>query len=193
MPEAADLSDLKRERREQWLELIHTLNPDVDPSSVRLMDEVRKTAHSLRIIGTNSLAAAGLSYAKYRLLMSLMVSEEFDGRAELNPSEISERQGTSRNTISALIRDLEDDGLIERRLDQQDRRKFNIRLTNAGREKVRGHAGEHFMAIADCFRVLDKEEMEVLSSLMAKLRHKACAKSREYYLGKPGGNDANNR
>lgn len=167
---------LKNDRRQQWMELVHALHPDVDPSSVRLMDEVRQTAHSLRIIGTNSLAAAGLSYAKYRLLMSLMVSEEFDGRAELNPSEISERQGTSRNTISALIRDLEDDGLIERQLDQRDRRKFNIRLTDAGREKVRGHSGEHFRAIADCFGVLDKDELETLSHLMTKLRHKACAK-----------------
>ena len=167
---------LKNDRRQQWKELVHALHPDVDPSSVRLMDEVRQTAHSLRIIGTNSLAKAGLSYPKYRLLMSLMVSEEFDGRAELNPSEISERQGTSRNTISALIRDLEDDGLIERQLNQRDRRKFNIRLTDAGREKVRGHAGEHFRAIADCFGVLDKEELETLSHLMTKLRHKACAK-----------------
>lgn len=180
MPDSPVLDDLKYERREQWMELINALNPDVDPGSVRLMDEVRQTAHSLRIIGKNSLAAAGLSYAKYRLLMILMVSEKFDGQAELNPSEISERQGTSRNTISALIRDLEDDGLIERQLDQQDRRKFNIRLTDAGREKVRGHAGEHFMAIADCFKVLDKGEMETLSTLMAKLRQKACAKSREY-------------
>ncbi|HCB50734.1 MAG TPA: hypothetical protein DEP47_14765 [Chloroflexi bacterium] len=177
-----NLYDLTNERREQWMELIHVLHPDVDPGSIRLMDEVRQTAHSLRIIGKHSLAAAGLSYAKYRLLMSLMVSEEFDGRAELNPSEISERQGTSRNTISALIRDLEIDGLIERRLDQNDRRKFNIRLTDAGREKVREHAGEHFMAIADCIGVLDKEEMETLSHLMTKLRLKACAKSNESNL-----------
>lgn len=177
-----NLDGFKHERHEHWVEFVHALYPDVDPSSVRLMDEVRQTAHSLRIIGTNSLAAAGLSYAKYRLLMSLMLSEEFDGRAELNPSEISELQGTSRNTISALIRDLEDDGLIERRLDQRDRRKFNIRLTDAGREMVRGHAGEHFMAIADCFGVLDTDEMETLSCLMAKLRHRACVKSREFSL-----------
>ena len=167
------------ERRLQWMSLIQTLHPEVDPSSIRLMDEIRQTAHSLRIIGKSSLATAGLSYAKYRLLMSLMVSEEIDGRAELNPSEISERQGTSRNTISALIRDLEADGLIERHLDHQDRRKFKIRLTDAGRDKVRRHAGEHFIAIANCIGVLDHEEKETLSLLMAKLRNKACVKSQD--------------
>jgi len=158
---------------EEWIEFVQIMNPNADPKSIRLMDEVRKSAHSLYLIGENSLAAAELSYAKYRLLMSLLMCEKFEGRRDLNPSEISERQGTSRNTISGLIRDLEADQLIERYLDPNDKRKFHIRLTEEGRVKVRLHANHHFQRIADCFDVLDDEEKEILGQMMRKLRNRA--------------------
>ena len=166
-------------RRELWFGFIQDLHPDINPKSIRLMDEVRQTSHALKRIGESSLAAAGLSYAKYRILMSLLLSEELDGRTELNPSEISDRQGTTRNTISSLIRDLEEDGLIERQLDQLDRRRFNICLTVAGRAKVMENTGEHFRAIAGCFDILNDSEIEALSQLMANLRDQAFQKSLE--------------
>jgi DNA-binding MarR family transcriptional regulator len=77
------------------------------------MDQFRQVSHSILRIGEISLADAGLSFTKYRILISLMISEEIEERSDLNPSEISFRQGTSRNTISSLIRDLENEELIE--------------------------------------------------------------------------------
>jgi len=174
----------KERRRELWFGFIQDLHPDINPKSIRLMDEVRQTSHALKRIGESSLAAAGLSYAKYRVLMSLLLSEELDGKTELNPSEISDRQGTTRNTISSLIRDLEEEGLIERQLDLRDRRRFNICLTEAGREKVLENTGEHFRAIAGCFDILNDSEIEALSQLMANIREQAYRKSLEM-------NDAN--
>ena len=161
------------DQRDKWVHFVQAMNPEIDPESIRLMDSVRQTAHSLYLKGENSLLATGLSYAKYRVLMSLMISEKLEGRGALNPSEISARQGTSRNTISSLIRDLEDEGLIERRLDPDDRRKFNIQLTDAGREKVRQHANNHFQEIAACFDVLSNDEKEILGALMDRLKQAA--------------------
>ena len=161
------------EYRKNWLEFVQTRHPDIDPESIQLMDEMRQVCHLLRQMGENSLATAGLSYAKYRLLMDLMISEDYENKGWLNPSEISERQGTGRNTISALIRDLEDDGFIERTLDLQDRRKFNIRLTDAGREKVRQHSKNHLTTIANCFDILDQDEKNYLAGLMTRLRNNA--------------------
>jgi DNA-binding MarR family transcriptional regulator len=161
------------ENRKNWLEFVHNRHPDIDPISIHLMDEMRQVAHLLRQMGDNSLASAGLSSAKYRLLMGLMICEDYEGKMGLNPSEISERQGTGRNTISALIRDLEVDGFVERTLDLQDRRKFNIRLTDAGREMVRQHSKNHLATIASCFDILDKDEKVYLAGLMIKLRENA--------------------
>ncbi|MGB3713856.1 MAG: helix-turn-helix domain-containing protein [Candidatus Promineifilaceae bacterium] len=108
------------EKRLKWRDFVHSLNRDIDPNTVRLMDRYLLVFHGLHRVGENSLVSSGLSFAKYRLLLGLMYSETMDDLAELNPSEISRRQGTSRNTISSLIRDLESDGLVERRLDQRD-------------------------------------------------------------------------
>lgn len=166
--------------REHWLEFVQSLNPQIDFRALRLMDQLRQVSHSILRIGEVSLADAGLSFAKYRILISLMISEEIEDRSDLNPSEISFRQGTSRNTISSLIRDLENGGLIERDLDIQDKRKFNIRLTEAGREKVTIHAGNHLDIIADIFSCFSEEDLELLSGLLDTLGQNAVAKEQAF-------------
>lgn len=155
------------QRREKWLLLMQELNSDVDPRTVRLLERMRMVSHSLYQLGEQSLEKAGLSYARFRLLLNLLKSEELDGRRELNPSEISTRQGISRNTVSTLIRDLEEEGLIERRLDAHDRRRFNIRLTAAGQNLVREHSAAHFRTVAGCFEALTAEEQQELSDLLS--------------------------
>jgi DNA-binding MarR family transcriptional regulator len=142
------------EKPEKWREFVHSLDPQIDAGTVRLLDRFLLVFQGMRRVGESSLASSGLSFPKYRLLLALMYSETMEGVSELNPSEISRRQGTSRNTISSLIRDLEEDGLVERQLDQKDRRRFNIRLTSDGRDLVRNHAKKHFQAISEvkvCF------------------------------------------
>ncbi len=156
-------------RREKWLQFILSLNPNINPKAVQLMDEMWRVSHTLHQIRENSVTDAGISYAKYRILMNLMFCAEVEDRDRLNPSEISRRQGTSRNTISALIRDLEDDGLIERHLDRDDRRKFNIQLTEDGRARVHDHMRQHFQAVATCFNALTDEEQDTLSYLVHKV------------------------
>ena len=163
------------DKRAKWRDFVRSLNPDIDPNTVRLMDRYLLVFHGLHRVGANSLVSSGLSFAKYRLLLGLMYSETMDDLAELNPSEISRRQGTSRNTISSLIRDLESEGLVERRLDQNDKRRFNIRLTGSGRELVVRYAADHFQAIASCFGTLCDEEKEVLDQLLTKLSDQAFA------------------
>ena len=162
-------SALNTEKREKWIALLQEMQSDVDPKTVRLMDSMRQVSHALYQLGESSLASAGLTFARFRLLMALLTSEELDGRDELNPSEISVRLGISRNTVSTLIRDLENEGLIERHLDNSDRRRFNIRLTPAGQRLVRKNASHHYHIIARCFDALTSKEQENLSNILTKL------------------------
>jgi DNA-binding MarR family transcriptional regulator len=157
------------DRREKWLALMQELNSEVDPRTIRLLDRMRVVAHALYQLGEQSVDNAGLSYARFRILLSLLKSEEFDGRPALTPSEISDRQGISRNTVSTLIRDLEEEGLLLRHLDPDDRRRFNLELTPAGRQLVRRHSADHFRAVAGCFDALTIEEQEQLDYLLARL------------------------
>jgi DNA-binding MarR family transcriptional regulator len=163
------------EAGQQLVTFIQSLHSEGDPQVHRLMDEMRKVAHQLYRLSETSLETADLSYAQYRVLMGLYFNEWLGNTDGLNPSEISERQGTSRNTISALIRGLEEAGLIERDLDRHDRRRFNIRLTEAGRDKVRAHANQHMRLVANIFAVLSSDELETLGRLLNKLNQ--CAQS----------------
>jgi DNA-binding MarR family transcriptional regulator len=159
-----------QQRRENWMNFIRSLNPDIDPHAVRLMENMFSVSRLIHHMGDSGLNTAGMSLAQYRILMHLFFAENMGERGELNPSEISERQGVSRNTISSLIRNLEDDGLIMRRLDQQDRRKFNISLTDDGRSLVSQYAREHFGQVSQCFSGLTETEQETLSQLLNKIR-----------------------
>jgi DNA-binding MarR family transcriptional regulator len=161
-------------REESWLSFIQGLTPEVSPATVRLVGLLHRVGHSLRQVSEASLDEAGLSYAQFRILMNLFFAERFEGCAELNPSELSERQGISRNTASALIRHLEEEQLIERELDQQDRRRFGIRLTPAGRSRFVEHASQHFRVLDQCFADLGPEDQEMLAQLLQRLAGTLC-------------------
>lgn len=159
----------EKTKKKKLLKVIQRMNPDIEPEALELMDSMRRVSHALRQIGESSLAAADMSYARYRLLMGLFFSAEVEERKGLNPSEISERQGTSRNTISSLIRELEDEGLVERHLNQEDRRKFIISLTPSGLTVVQEHSNRYMRMIAECFESLTAEERDQLRHILAKL------------------------
>lgn len=58
-------------------------------------------------------------------------------------------------------------------MNQSDRRRFNIVLTEAGRRKVHEHASQHVEVINDLFAVLSQDEMESLSELLRALYRRA--------------------
>lgn len=166
------------EKRERWLAFMQELNPETRPETIRLVSLLHRVGHSLYQLAENSLAETGLSYAQYRLLTQLLFHEQCEQGTALNPSEISERQGVSRNTISALIRNLEEEGLVERALDEKDKRRFLIRLTEAGRERVRNHATQHFHILHACFSDLSPAEQAHLNSLLERLADNPILKNR---------------
>lgn len=173
------------EQQRQLMAFVQDIYPNLDPRALRVMDEMRMVAHSIHQLNEGSLAATGLSHAQFRVLMMLLFWEHTGTSNGLNPSEISEYQGTSRNTISALIRSLEEARLVERHLDEQDRRKFNIHLTEAGRELVMNHGTIYIRAADEIFGILSTEEMERLSLILQKLnrnaaeiRNRPCIKKR---------------
>jgi len=56
------------------------------------------------------------------------------------PSDISAEMSISTARIAAALGSLESKGLITRRIDEKDRRRILVELTDAGREKEAEHA-----------------------------------------------------
>jgi DNA-binding MarR family transcriptional regulator len=155
--------------RRQLLDFITQLSPDADVLSMRAGTLLMRVAHTLYQLNESSLSAADISFAQFRLLMDLLFSEQCLQCRGLNPSTISERQGVSRNTISALVRGLEEQGWVRRKLDLEDRRRFIIELTDAGRELARKHAKHHFQTMSSSLSALTPVELEMLIGLLGKL------------------------
>lgn len=158
-----------KEKREKWMAFMQNFHPEIDPKAIRLMDELGFVSRSLFHMREQSIDEAGLSFAQYQVLMHLFFAEQMSEQGELNPSEISERQGVSRNTMSAFIRNLEEDGLVERRLDPDDRRRFNISLTGNGRNLVTQYMHDHLDMVGRCFSALASDEQDTLFNLLQKL------------------------
>jgi DNA-binding MarR family transcriptional regulator len=111
-----------------------------------------------------------LSVARVRLLTWLLVSERAGQPPKVSPTMLSHFHNVSRNTISALLSGLEEQGLIERAVDPEDRRRFHIKLTGAGREialEQAPAAAEHVARLVEC---LTPEEQKTLLHLLEKLR-----------------------
>ena len=143
---------------------------DIDLGGLELLRLVKTAANLYDALADEHLRAADLSGSRLRLLLRLWV-EEVHGHVEgTSPTHLSHCQNVSKNTISALLRGLEEQGLVERTLDADDKRVFRIRLTAAGRELVQATAPEHMDYLNRLPAGLTPDEREQLIELLTKLR-----------------------
>lgn len=158
-----------KEREQRWISFVQSIEPTISPQTVRLMGDWQRIGRGFHHLNSQSLSESGLSEAQYLVLIGLYIHEQVEDRSTLNPSEISKWRGTSRNAISSLIRGLEADGLIERRLNSDDKRKFDICLTAHGRSLVSQYAHKQFRTIGLCFNGLTPDEQKTFSELLKKI------------------------
>lgn len=137
---------------------------------VDLMRALMGSARMLEVIADHGLQTTGLSLPRLRLLLWLAVEAQGGNPAGISPSALSHYQHISKNTVSSLLASLEEQGWIERTLSQEDKRSFNIRLTKAGRERMRAALPRHGEYINAVFAQLTAEEQKMLLKLLQKLQ-----------------------
>jgi DNA-binding MarR family transcriptional regulator len=142
---------------------------DVDPTGLRLLRLVKTTANLYETVVSQALSAKGLSGPRWHLLIRLLVQEHRTHGAGLSPTDLSRCLNVSRNTVSALLRGLEEQGLIERTLDPDDKRMFWIRLSGAGRALVEASAPQHVDYLNGLVAGLAPAEQAQLIELLEKL------------------------
>ncbi len=136
---------------------------------IDLMHQIKMLSHLYGMLISSHMQDAQLSGPRWRLLLHLYVAEH-TGQASLSPTELSRLQFVTKNTISSLLRSLEDQGLIERTLDPHDRRQFQIRLTDEGRELIRISTPDHVAYLNQLAGDLTPDEITQLDELLRKLR-----------------------
>ena len=110
------------------------------PALADRLGYLMKHAH-LRLTDLTSSALAPLRISGRECAVLIAI----DDRAPLSQQEVARRLGVDRTTMVALIDDLEDKGLVQRRADPDDRRKNVVILTDPGRatlHRARAATGE---------------------------------------------------
>jgi DNA-binding MarR family transcriptional regulator len=111
-----------------------------------------------------------VSWARWGVLFALMARERHEAESTLTPTFLSHILHVSKNTVSSLLRGLEEQGLIARTLDPVDRRLFHIQLTPAGRELIASTLPQRIRHLNELSSGLAADEQEQLLHLLEKLR-----------------------
>lgn len=149
---------------------VERLIPGVDIQGLEMSTLIRMLANDYSAIVNQQTDSGELSGPRMGILMHLMVAEERGKVAGTNPTTLSHFQNVKKNTISSLLRGLEENGLIERTLDPNDKRVFLIRITPAGKDLVRSVAPRRLQLINDLSAGLTSAEKSQLIELLNKLR-----------------------
>jgi DNA-binding MarR family transcriptional regulator len=151
--------------------VLHKITGDdtLDASGLELMRMVRVVANLYGMVADEHLRPAEVSGPRWRLLLRL-AGEEAHGHPDgVQPSHLARCQNVSKNTISALLRGLEEQGLVERTLNPDDRRVFRMRLSQKGRELLRYTTPIHVHFMNDIAAALSAEEQAQVGALLGKL------------------------
>jgi DNA-binding MarR family transcriptional regulator len=103
-----------------------------------------------------ALACEDLTPRRFALLLAL------EGGGPRSQQSLGELLRIDRTTMVAVIDELEERGLVERRRDPRDRRVWAVHLTDVGRRALdagRGHAVEVEEALLTPFAEADRERL----------------------------------
>ena len=122
-------------------------------TTTRALDEALSKAH-------------GISVKEFDVLITLFNAP--DGR--LRMAELAERVVLSASGVTHLVTRLERDGLVQRIVDESDRRSFFAALTPAGHQRLRDSRSTHNEVIREHLtRRLTPNQLDTLGTLWTKL------------------------
>jgi DNA-binding MarR family transcriptional regulator len=137
----------------------HTNNPTAQKLMRAFMQFHRLEAHQRNF--------AGCTPGEIRTLFCIRNGTR-SGNPVIKVSEISKRLQVTSPTVTQLLKGLEANGLIERRIDRADRRAVGIMLTEGG-EAVTQKAADAFAAsLEGLIDYLGEEDSNELADLLLK-------------------------
>ncbi len=106
-------------------------------------------------------------------MAQFMALEVLYNKGELSVQEIVSKVLSSSGNITVVIRNLERDGLIVRRLNPVDGRSYLISLSKKGKKLMDKVFPLHMKNLGDVFEVLTGDEKDMIISLLKKLSSRA--------------------
>jgi DNA-binding MarR family transcriptional regulator len=158
-----------RHNRENFRQALKSLFGVEDTRGMEIFTAMHRIAHRGEMLAASASDEADLSGPRWRLLVRMLVEEQMGNVEGITPTDLSHWQRVSKNTISSLLRGLEEQGLVRRTLDSKDLRVFRIQLTDTGRDLVRRNTPHDLERMNRLLKGLEPEEIDQLNNLLDKL------------------------
>lgn len=110
-------------------------------------------------------AEFGITLPRFDLMAQL--ERHPDG---LRMGELSKRMMVTGGNITGITDQLEQEGLVMRVTDKQDRRAYSVKLTTAGRKAFKTMASVHEAWVAELLAGLDAEQKNQMISLLSSVK-----------------------
>ena len=135
--------------------------PEVDAGAVEAFLTLLRTGSDVLAALEKFLSTHGLSQGSWTVLMVL----NRDPLTTLMPSELADKCGVTRATMTGLLDGLERQRLLRREPDTADRRTLRVSLTRDGIDRLDGMTHDYYRRVALLMRDLDdaaKGQMNVM-------------------------------
>lgn len=136
------------------LEKFVTRYPGTDISAISDFVSILRAASDISSALDALLAQHGLLQGRWWVLVLLMRQEDLTS----TPSDLAEKAGVTKATMTGFIDGLEREGLVSRFMDTNDRRKFMIRLSVAGQQKLDAVMPIYIQCVTQFMDVLGKPQ-----------------------------------
>jgi DNA-binding MarR family transcriptional regulator len=137
---------------------------------IKVTDELLSTMPLIARITRKKISRPSLGFHEYVSPLHHEIMKTLEKEGTMHISEVASRLLVPRPQMTHLIDRLVDLGLVERRIDEADRRTINVALTGQARRMlkkmdsvIRDNVGEALSSLSD-------EEMQELLASVKKLR-----------------------
>lgn len=135
------------------------------PRSFLALSQMAQVIHMFKRYRQVHVTAFGVTVPQFNALVQL------DRYGELNPSQIADLLFSDRPTTTVVIKNLERRGWVERDRDEANRKYVVIRITEAGKDKLRElrEAEESQCGDFEPLSCFTEEELSQLQAMLDKL------------------------
>lgn len=138
---------------------------DLSPKSIETALLFIRVASQINVSREALFCRFGLTSGRYTILMML----RHEKTRSLLPSELAERSGVTRATMTQFVDALEKDEFVKREDHPDDRRAMQVKLTSQGEARLKEVLPEHLARLSHFTRILTMEEQSELLRLTEKL------------------------
>jgi MarR family transcriptional regulator, lower aerobic nicotinate degradation pathway regulator len=135
------------------------------PDAGAMIAVILRASHRLRSALSDHFAEFGLTDIRFEVLQTLRNAEP-NGCTQAN---LADGLSQSESSICMLVKRMRDSELLYRLKSRTDQRKWELKLTEKGRQLLEHAEGEHQKRMAELSATFSPEELTQLTELMQKL------------------------